>query len=59
MSGETNGKIKRRVRDQHPGQGSMPGESEIDEKVHDKKQELGNTVLSGSLDGCGEGTDLI
>ena len=49
MSGETNGKLNRRVQDQHPGQGSMSGESEIDEKVHDKKQDLGNKVLSGEF----------
>ena len=48
-SGETNSKLNRRVRDQHPGQGSMSGESEIDEKVHDKKQDLGNKVLSGEF----------
>ena len=49
LSGETNGKLNRRVQDQHPGQGSMSGESEIDEKVHDKKQDLGNKVLSGEF----------
>ena len=37
LSGETNGKLNRRVRDQHPRQGSMSGESEMDENVHDKK----------------------
>ena len=58
LSAESNGKINRRVRDQHPEQGSMSGESEMDEKVHDKKQDLGSRVLSGSLDGCREGTDL-
>ena len=49
LSGETNGKINRRVRDQHPEQGSMSGESEKDEKVHDKKQDLGSKVLSGEF----------
>ena len=49
LSGETNGKIDRRVRDQHPGQGSMSGDSEIVEKKPDKKQDLGNKVLSGEL----------
>ena len=48
-SGETNGKLNRRVRDQHPGQGSMSGESGIDEKVHDKKQDLGSKVFSGEF----------
>ena len=32
LSGETNGKINRRVRDQHPGQGSMSGVSEMNEE---------------------------
>ena len=49
LSGETNGKLSRRVRDQHPGQRSMSGESAIDEKVHDKKQDLGNKFLSGEF----------
>ena len=49
LSGETNGKLNRRVRDQHPGQGSMSGESEIDKKVHDKKQDLGTKVLWGEF----------
>ena len=37
LSGETNGEKRRRVQDQHPGQGSLSGESEIDEKVPDKR----------------------
>ena len=41
LSGETNGEKNRQARDQHPGQGSMSGESEIDEKVPDKKQDRG------------------
>ena len=49
LSGETNGKVNRRVRDQHPEQGSMSGESEMDEKVHDKKQDIGSKVLSGEF----------
>ena len=49
LSGETNGKLNRRVRDQHPRQGSMSGESEIDEKVHGEKQDLKNKVLSGEF----------
>ena len=49
LSGETNGKLNRRVRDQHPGQGSMSGESEIDEKVHGEKHDLRNKVLSGEF----------
>ena len=47
MSGETNGEKGRRVQDQHPGQVSLSGESDIDEKVPDKRQDLGNKVLSG------------
>ena len=46
LSGETNGEKSWRVQDQHPGQGSLSGESEIDEKVPDEKQDLGNKVLS-------------
>ena len=49
LSGETNGEKSRRVQDQHPGQGSLSGDSEIDEKVPDEKQELGNKVLSGEF----------
>ena len=41
LSGETNGEKNRRV--------VMSGESEIDEKVPDKKQDLGNKVLSGEV----------
>ena len=33
LSGETNGEKSRRVQDQHPGQGSLSGESDVDEKV--------------------------
>ena len=49
LSGERNDKINRRVRDQNPGQGSMSGESEMNEEVHDKKQDLGSRVLSGEF----------
>ena len=49
LSGETNNKKSQRVQDQHPGQGSLSGESEIDEKVPDEKQDLGNKVLSGEF----------
>ena len=40
MSGETNSEKSRRVQDQHPGQGSLSGESDVDEKVPDEKQDL-------------------
>ena len=49
LSGETNGEKSRRVQDQHPGQRSLSGESEIDEKVPGEKQDLGNKVLSGEF----------
>ena len=49
MSGETKDEKSQRVQDQHPGQESLSGESEIDEKVPDEKQDLGNKVLSGEL----------
>ena len=49
LSGETNGEKSRRVQDQHPGQGSLSGESDVDEKVPDEKQDLENKVLSGEF----------
>ena len=49
LSGETNNEKSQRVQDQYPGQGSLSGESEIDEKVLDEKQDLGNKVLSGEF----------
>ena len=49
LSGETNDERSQRVQDQHPGQGSLSAESEIDEKVPDEKQDLGNRVLSGDI----------
>ena len=49
LSGETNSEKSRRVQDQHPGQGSLSGESDIDEKVPDEKQDLENKVLSGEF----------
>ena len=48
-SGETNSEKSRRVQDQHPGQGSLSGESDVDEKVPDEKQDLENKVLSGEF----------
>ena len=38
-----------RVQDQHPGQGSLSGESDVDEKIPDEKQDLENKVLSGEF----------
>ena len=49
LSVETNDEKSQRIQDQHSGQESLSGESEIDEKVPDEKQDLGNKVLSGEL----------
>ena len=47
LSGETNTEKGRRVQDQHLGQGSLSGKSNVDEKIPDEKQDLENKVLSG------------
>ena len=49
LSGETNDEKSQRAQDQHPGQESLSGESEIDEKIPDEKQNLENKVLSGEF----------
>ena len=49
LSGETDGEENRRFQDQHPGQGSLSWESDVDEKVPDEKQDLENRVLSGEF----------
>ena len=49
LSGETNGEKSQRVQDQHPGQGSLSGESDVDEEVPDGKQDMENKVLSGEF----------
>ena len=49
LSGETNNEESQRVQEQHPGQGSLSGESEMDEEVPDEKQDLGNKVLLGDF----------
>ena len=46
LSGEMNDERSQRAQDQHPGQESLSGESEIDEKISDEKQDLENKVLS-------------
>ena len=46
---ETNNEGYHRVQEQHPGKGSLSGESEMDEEVPDEKQDLGNKVLSGEF----------
>ena len=45
LSGEKDEK-NQRSQDQHPGQENLSGESEIDEKIPDEKQDLENKVLS-------------
>ena len=47
LSGEMNDEKSQRAQDQYPGQESLSGESEIDEKIPDEKQDLENKVLSG------------
>ena len=49
LSGETNGEKSRRVQDQHPGQQSLSGECDVDERVPDEKQDMENKVLSGEF----------
>ena len=49
LSGETNNEKSQRAQEQHLGQGSLSGESEIDEEVSDEKQDLGNKVLSAEF----------
>ena len=49
LSGETNNEKSQRAQEQHSGQGSLSGQSEIDEEVPDEKQDLGNKVLSGEF----------
>ena len=46
MSGETNGEERRRVQDQNPGQESLSGESDLEEKVPDEEQDLEDKILS-------------
>ena len=49
LSGETNDEKNQRAQDQHPGQKSLSGESEIGEKIPDEKQDLENKVLPGEF----------
>ena len=46
LSGEMNNERSQRAQDQHPGQESLSGESETEEKIPDEKQDLENKVLS-------------
>ena len=47
LSGEMNSEKSWRGQDQHPGQESLSGESDLDEKSPDEKQDLEKTFLSG------------
>ena len=49
LSGETSIEKSRRVQDQRPGKGSLSGESDVDEKVPDERQDLEKKVLSGEF----------
>ena len=49
LSGEINNEKSQRAQDQHPGQESLSGESDIDEKIPVEKQDLENKVLSGEF----------
>ena len=49
LSGATNNEKGQRVQDQHPGQGSLSGETDVDEEVPGGKQDLENKVLSGEF----------
>ena len=49
LSGEMNEGKGQRVQGQHPGQGSLSGESDVDEENPDGKQDLGNKILSGEF----------
>ena len=49
LSGETNDEKNQRLQDQHPGQDNLSGESEIDERIPEEKQDLENKVLSGEF----------
>ena len=46
---ETNGKKKGRVQDQNPGQEILSGESDIEEKVPVREQDLEDKLLSGEF----------
>ena len=59
LSGETNDEKSQRVQDQLAGQGSLSGESEIDDKILMRNRTWGTKFCPVSSDGCEEGTDLI
>ena len=49
LSGEKDDEKNQRSQDQHPGRENLSGESEINEKISDEKQDLENKVLSGEF----------
>ena len=49
LSGETNSEKSRRVQDRIPGQESLSGESDVEEKVPDDEQDLEDKILSGEF----------
>ena len=49
LPGVTNDEKSQRVQDQHPRQGRLSGESDVDEEIPDGKQDLENKVLSGQF----------
>ena len=49
LSGETKEGKGQRVQDQHPGQRSLCGESDVDEEIPDGRQDLENKFLSGEF----------
>ena len=49
LSGEMNDEKLQRAQDQHPGQESLSGESEIDKKIPDEKQDMENKDVSGEF----------
>ena len=49
LSGEKDDEKNQRSQDQHPGRENKSGESEINEKILDEKQDLENKVLSGEF----------
>ena len=59
LSGETNDEKNQRAQDQHPGQESLSGESEIDEKFLMRNRTWRTRFCPRSSDGCEEGTHLI
>ena len=51
LSGETSDEKSQRVQDQHPRQGSLSGESDVDEEVPDGSRTWRTKFCPGSSDG--------